>query len=62
MTSKVLKINLYDFKFHLLSIIYVMFATIYFLIFKEMLFARIIGIIITIIYFLIKIKREINSI
>lgn len=51
MTTKIIKQNIYGFKFHLKSIFYVILATLYFIIFKDYLIIRLFGIIICLMLF-----------
>lgn len=48
-TSRVIKLSIYGFKFHLISIVYMLAITMYYIVFREMIFIRMVGILIIII-------------
>ena len=56
MTSKVIRFNVVGFKFHLKSIVYVVLGTIYFIIFKDNLIIRVIGVLLVFFTFYLKHK------
>lgn len=56
-TSKIIKITVFGIRFHLTSIFYVLVSTVFFLIFKELVYFRLIGIMLTSIWFIYKVVK-----
>lgn len=57
LTSRVIKMNIYGIHFHLQSILYVVISTVFFIIFKDWLYIRLIGIFLTFLLFFKKVIR-----